>query len=153
MEAESNSGMIKSSDGQNFENDGFDSGNMDGNKYNPIDLGSHGNNGDINHVLEVHKLDETVLKQSKLISTDNTVPKKLNNNFGIIVDPNYDTKENQSELNVGTNQPKTWKRRARERVENSLNNGTNGDIHGGKRTYEDCNSVGDRDVDIMKKQK
>ncbi|GKE24964.1 hypothetical protein Tco_1436476, partial [Tanacetum coccineum] len=32
MEAESNSGMIKSSDGQKFENDGFDSGNMDGNK-------------------------------------------------------------------------------------------------------------------------
>ncbi|GJZ37680.1 hypothetical protein Tco_0583871 [Tanacetum coccineum] len=74
---------------------------------------------------------------------------RLNNTSGIIVDPNYDTKENQSELNVGTNQPKTWKRRARERVGNSLNSGTTGDIHGGKRTYEDCNGVGDIDVDIL----
>ncbi|GKA99005.1 reverse transcriptase [Tanacetum coccineum] len=151
MEAESNSGMIKSSDGQKFENDGFDSGNMDGNKntvqkksFSGAKMDENNKNVAAQKNLKPNKTTTMSPSQLKTMGQD-----RLNNNSGIIVDPNYDTKENQSELNVGTNQPKTWKRRARERVGNSLNSGTTGDIHGGKRTYEDCNGVGDIDVDIL----
>ncbi|GKB67680.1 reverse transcriptase [Tanacetum coccineum] len=76
-----------------------------------------------------------------------------NNNTRIISGTKCVANKDQSDVHVGTNQLKVWKRRPRPGVENSLDNGNTNEVHRGKRVYEDFIDAGNMDVDIVKKPK